>query len=61
MGCLASIICDIMRNMNSFRYILSRLDAVPINVTWMLQNIVEAFAAAYAISPGLRGGAVCES
>ena len=27
--------------MNSFKYILSHLDAVPINVTWMLQSIAE--------------------
>ncbi len=38
---MAIIIFDIMRDMNSFKYILSRLDAVPINVTWMLQSIAE--------------------
>lgn len=27
--------------MNSFRGVLSRLDTIPVNVTWMLQSIAE--------------------
>ena len=30
-----------MPNMNSFKYIFSTLDSIPINVTWMLQSIAE--------------------
>ena len=30
-----------MPGMNSFKYIFSTLDSIPINVTWMLQSIAE--------------------